>query len=69
MYKRVFFIVIDSVGCGTAPKSKDYGDYGANTIAHIAEATNGIYLPNMQKLGYGNITNIKWVEKNTAPTG
>lgn len=61
MFKRVFFIVIDSVGCGTAPKSKDYGDHGANTISHIAEVTNGLNLPNMEKLGYGNITNIKGV--------
>ena len=69
MYKRVFFIVIDSVGCGTAPKSKDYGDEGANTIAHIAEATNGLNLPNMQKLGYGNITNIKGVSPISNPNG
>ena len=41
-YKRVFLIVCDSVGCGTAPKSKDYGDEGANTIGHIAESQNGI---------------------------
>ena len=68
-YKRVFFIVIDSVGCGTAPKSKDYGDHGANTISHIALATNGINLPNMQKLGYGNITNIQGVEPNLNPNG
>ena len=61
MFKRVFFIVIDSVGCGTAPKSKDYGDHGANTISHIAEVTHGLNLPNMEKLGYGNITNIKGV--------
>ena len=69
MYKRVFFIVIDSVGCGTAPKSKDYGDHGANTISHISYATNGINLPNMQKLGYGNITDIKGVDKNDNPNG
>ena len=69
MFKRVFFIVIDSVGCGTAPKSKDYGDEGANTIGHIALATNGISLPNMEKLGYGNITDIKGVNKNDNPNG
>ena len=35
MYKRVFLVVMDSVGCGTAPLSHLYGDEGANTIGHI----------------------------------
>ena len=48
MYKRVFLVVMDSVGCGTAPLSHIYGDEGANTIKHIAEATNGINLPNLE---------------------
>ena len=60
-FKRVFLIVIDSVGCGTAPLSYEYGDDGANTIAHIAEATNGISLPTLEALGYGNLTSIKGV--------
>ena len=68
-YKRVFLIVCDSVGCGTAPKSKDYGDEGANTIGHIAESQNGISLPNMGKLGYGNITPIKGVKPETPVNG
>ena len=36
-FKRIFTIVMDSVGCGTEPHSKDYGDDGANTIGHISE--------------------------------
>lgn len=68
-FKRVFLIVIDSVGCGTAPKSALYGDEGANTIGHISEVCGGINLPTMQSLGYGNITPIKGVEENTAPIG
>lgn len=63
MYKRIFCIVIDSVGCGTAPLSYEYGDYGANTIAHISEYCNGINLPTMEKLGYGMITDIKGLNK------
>ncbi len=47
MYKRIFLIVMDSVGCGTAPFSHLYGDDGANTIGHIAEATGGISLPTL----------------------
>ena len=69
MYKRVFLVVMDSVGCGTAPLSHEYGDDGANTIKHIAEATNGINLPNLKKLGYGNLTEIKGVEPVENPLG
>ncbi len=63
MFKRIFCIVIDSVGCGTAPLSYEYKDDGANTIAHIAEYGNGISLPTMEELGYGNLTDIKGVKK------
>jgi len=42
MFKRVFLIVIDSVGAGELPDSEEYGDKGANTIKHISEVTNGI---------------------------
>ncbi len=69
MYKRVFLIVIDSVGIGAMPDAKLYGDEGTNTIAHLAAATNGISLPNMQKLGYGNITDILGVSQNDNPIG
>lgn len=62
-YKRIFAIVMDSVGCGTEEKSKDYGDAGANTIKHIAEATNGITLKTLESMGYGNLTEIKGVKK------
>ena len=69
MYKRVFLVVMDSVGCGTAPLSHRYGDDGANTIKHIAEATNGINLPVLKSLGYGNLTEIKGVEPVKKPLG
>ena len=62
MFKRAFVVVMDSVGCGTAPLSFQYGDDGANTIRHITEVMGGIHLPQMEKLGYGNLTQIKGVE-------
>ena len=47
-YKRIFVIVIDSVGIGTCPDSYKYDDDGANTIVHIAESKKeGINLPTM----------------------
>ena len=52
---RVFLIVLDSVGIGYAPDARDYGDEGAATLPHIAEAVGGLRLPTLQKLGLGNI--------------
>jgi phosphopentomutase len=69
MYKRIFLIVIDSVGCGETPDAADYGDVGFNTIKHISEVGNGIYLPNMEKLGYGNLTDIVGVKKDKNAIG
>ncbi|MCK5761375.1 MAG: phosphopentomutase [Candidatus Izimaplasma sp.] len=69
MFKRIFMIIIDSVGAGALPDAEEYGDKGANTIKHISEVADGITLPNMQKLGYGNITDIIGVPKNPNPIG
>lgn len=69
MYKRIFCVVMDSVGCGTAPLSHQYNDEGANTIAHIAEVCNGIHLPTLEKLGYGYLSDIKGVSKPEKITG
>lgn len=66
-FKRIFAIVIDSVGCGSEEFSKDYGDEGANTIAHIAKSENGLYLPTLESFGYGNITDILGVKKINKP--
>ena len=66
-FKRVFTIIMDSVGCGYEETSKNYGDEGANTIKHIAESCNGISLPTLQKFGYGNLTDILGVAKNDNP--
>lgn len=65
-FKRVFLIVMDSLGIGEAPDAKDYNDSGANTIGHIAEAMD-LKLPNMKSLGYGNIAPIKNVEPVAHP--
>lgn len=59
MYKRVFVIVIDGFGCGALPDAAEYGDSGTNTIANVSRAVGGIDLPAFQKLGLGNIVEIK----------
>jgi len=52
---RCFLIVLDSVGIGAAPDAADYGDMGANTLAHTAQAAGPLSLPVMASLGLGNI--------------
>lgn len=52
---RAFLIVLDSVGIGAAPDAPEYGDAGANTLVHLAEAVGGLNLPTLERLGLGNI--------------
>ena len=52
---RAFVIVIDACGAGELPDSGDYGDAGANTLGHVAEAAGGLDLPVLQGLGLGNM--------------
>lgn len=66
-FKRIFLIVMDSVGIGEAPDADKFGDKGAHTYRHIAEAMNGLNMPNMGKLGLSNIEEIPGVEKAVKP--
>jgi len=66
-YKRIFLIVMDSVGIGEAPDAEAFGDRGADTLGHIAEKMNGLHMPNMAKLGLSNIREIKGVPKAEKP--
>ena len=51
---RAILIVLDSVGCGGAPDAAAFGDEGANTLGHIAQALpGGLRLPNLDALGLG----------------
>ena len=66
-FKRIFVIVMDSVGIGEAPDAEKFGDKGADTLGHIAERMNGLHMPNLAKLGLSNIREIKGVEKAEHP--
>ncbi|WP_071522516.1 phosphopentomutase [Neomoorella thermoacetica] len=57
---RVILIVLDSVGVGALPDAAQYGDEGSNTLAHIA-ATVDLRLPNLTRLGVGNITPLRGI--------
>ncbi|MCI5481797.1 MAG: phosphopentomutase, partial [Lachnospiraceae bacterium] len=54
-YKRIFTIVIDSLGVGPQPDAKKYGDEGADTLGHIDASRESFVIPNLQKLGMANL--------------
>lgn len=62
-YKRVFTIVIDSLGAGDAADAAAFGDAGTDTLGHIAESVENLHIPNLQKLGIANMKPLK----NIAP--
>ncbi|MFK3958640.1 phosphopentomutase [Guptibacillus hwajinpoensis] len=66
-FKRVFLVVMDSVGIGEAPDADQFDDLGADTLGHIADHMNGLKMPNMEKLGLGNIRELNGVSKADKP--
>nr|WP_060596770.1 phosphopentomutase [Bacillus pumilus] len=66
-YKRIFLVVMDSVGIGEAPDASEFNDVGADTLGHIAEKMNGLHMPNMAKLGLSHIKEIKGIPADEKP--
>ena len=66
-YKRIFLIVLDSVGIGEAPDADKFNDLGSNTLGHIAEHMGGLNMPNMAKLGLSNIREIAGIPIQEQP--
>jgi phosphopentomutase len=66
--KRVILIVLDSVGIGELPDAAKYGDLGSNTLGHIAEQYPDLQIPNLTKLGLGNIDLSNKLAKTDSPT-
>lgn len=60
---RVILIILDSVGIGELPDADLYNDRGSNTLVNTAQAVGGLKLPNLEKLGLGNIDRIKGVKE------
>ena len=56
-YKRIFVIVLDSLGVGAMPDSEKFGDVGVDTFGHILERMRTLEIPNLAKLGMLNIHN------------
>ncbi len=65
--RRITIVVMDSAGIGALPDAAEYGDAGSNTLVNISKAYNGFSLPNLQKLGLGNIADIKGVTPAEKP--
>ena len=66
MFKRIHLVVLDSVGIGEAPDAVEFGDEGSHTLGHIAEVA-GLTVPNMQKMGLGNIETLKGIDPAESP--
>ena len=64
---RAILIVLDGVGCGALPDADFYGDEGSNSLANTASCIEGFALPNMQKMGLGNIIKIDGVPPTPDP--
>ncbi|MFH2037412.1 MAG: phosphopentomutase [Candidatus Zixiibacteriota bacterium] len=67
MYKRIIIVILDACGVGELPDADQYGDVGANTIPNVARSVGGLNLPNLQKLGLGNIVPIDGVPPSDKP--
>ncbi len=67
-YKRVFIVVIDSLGIGSMPDADSFGDNGADTLWHIAE-TAGLRIPNLRRLGLANLRPLKGLPPCESPLG
>jgi phosphopentomutase len=65
---RAIVLVLDSVGAGELPDAADYGDVGSNTLGNTARAVGGLSLPNLERMGLGNITQIEGVAPQTSPS-
>jgi phosphopentomutase len=67
-FKRVIWIVLDSVGIGELPDAADYGDVGRDTLGHLARS-RPLCLPNLVRLGLANIKPLAHLAPPTRPAG
>ena len=56
-FKRVFLMVLDSLGVGETTDAANYGDTGANTLGHIKENYD-LFIPNLKKIGFLDTLNM-----------
>lgn len=68
-FKRIFTIVIDSLGIGAMPNAAEYGDAGTDTLGHIDEHMKEFHIPNLAKLGLANLHPMIHVSPAECPWG
>ncbi len=68
-YRRIFTIVIDSLGVGALSDASAYGDEGTDTLGHISQSVSELRIPNLQKLGIANLHPLKQVSAVERPMG
>ncbi len=66
---RAIIIVLDGVGVGELPDASQYNDKGSNSLANLAEKIGGLFLPNLESLGLGNIIEIKGIKRQVKLIG
>ena len=69
MINRIVWVVLDSVGIGELPDAEKFGDVGSNTLGNTAKANGGLNIPNLVKLGIGNIDGVVNIDKCENPIG
>lgn len=68
-FKRIFLIVLDSLGVGAMSDSAAYGDVGVDTLGHISQSVAQFAIPNLQALGLANLHPLKQVPAVQHPLG
>ncbi|MBL7192163.1 phosphopentomutase [bacterium] len=67
MAGKALVIILDGAGAGEMPDADKFNDIGSNTLGNLAEAVGGMSLPNLEKLGLGNIIPVKGVPPQDKP--
>ena len=68
-YKRIFVIVLDSLGIGAMPDSPEYGDVGVDTFGHILQSAGPLSIPHLRRLGMLNLHPCPQMDSDPAPAG
>lgn len=68
-YKRIFTIVIDSLGVGAMPDAAEYDDVGTDTLGHIDDCMDPFVIPNLARMGLANLHPLKHVKAVDKPLG
>lgn len=66
-YRRIFILVIDSLGIGAMPDAEQYGDFGVDTLLHVAQARERFRIPNLAKLGLAHLRPLPQVQPGERP--